>query len=167
MLALSAACGPTQAKTPADDVPLTTPAAPPRVIVPVTIEAPALVEPAKPPSRDTATAPPAKPAPSGQTSTPPPSTPTTPQTDQPGSILQTTANVTEAEKRVRTTLAKAQADLARVDYKSLGEDARAQFDQARRFVEQATAALKVKNVVFAGQLAEKAASLAALLVRRQ
>jgi hypothetical protein len=60
---------------------------------------------------------------------------------------------------------RAQGDLGRIDYKRLNQDARAQFDQAKRFLEQAEGALKVKNFVYAEQLADKAASLAALLVK--
>ena len=48
---------------------------------------------------------------------------------------------------------------------ALGSDARAQFDSAMGFVRQADEALKVKNLVYAGQLADKAATMAALLRR--
>ena len=70
------------------------------------------------------------------------------------------------ERKVRALLANAARDLSRVDYRSLSVDAKAQYDIAKRFSEQAEEALKVKNVVFAGQLADKAATLAALLIRR-
>ena len=36
---------------------------------------------------------------------------------------------------------------------------------ARRFMQQADDALKVRNVMFAGKLADKAATMAAVLVR--
>jgi hypothetical protein len=168
--AMSAACGPVQAKTPEDDAPLVTPMAPPRVIVPVPIDPPAPIEPARPASRETTTAAPGKPAVAtsspASVATPPSTSPPPPQPDPIGPILQTTANVTEAERRARATLGRALADLAHVDYRGLSPDARAQYDQAKRFITQADAALKVKNVVFAEQLADKAASLAGLLVRR-
>ena len=38
-------------------------------------------------------------------------------------------------------------------------------DQARRFMQQADEALKTRNIVFAGKLADKAATMAAVLVR--
>ena len=57
-------------------------------------------------------------------------------------------------------------DLARIDYRTLSADAKAQYDIAKRFSQQAEEALKVRNLVFAGQLADKAAALAALLLKR-
>jgi len=138
------------------------PVAPVRVVVPVAIETPP-VDPPKPP------APASAPAQSRPVTTPapPPVTPpagTTPP-PEPAPILQTSPNATETERRVRTTMLKAQGDLGRIDYKRLNQDAKAQFDQAKRFIDQAEGALKVKNFVYAEQLADKAASLAALLVK--
>ena len=51
-------------------------------------------------------------------------------------------------------------DLERVVYQSLDADGRAQYDTARRFMQQADEALKARNVVFAGKLADKAATMA-------
>jgi hypothetical protein len=48
---------------------------------------------------------------------------------------------------------------------SLNADGRAQYDAARRFIQQAEEALKQRNVVFAGKLADKAATMASVLVR--
>ena len=48
---------------------------------------------------------------------------------------------------------------------SLNADGRAQFETARRFLQQAEEALKARNIVFAGKLADKAATMAAVLVR--
>jgi hypothetical protein len=170
LLALIGAVGCTnaQAKTPADEVPLATPAPPARVIVPPTIDP--VTPPADPsgrtPPRETPPATPRKPE------TPPTTPPVTPvqpppQNDPAVGTLQTTANVTEVEKKVRALIAAATRDLARVDYRALSTDAKAQYDQAKRFIAQAEGALKIKNVVFANQLADKAAALAALLVRHQ
>jgi hypothetical protein len=53
-----------------------------------------------------------------------------------------------------------------VDYGKLNADARAQYDQAKRFMEQAQQALRDRNFVFAATLADKAATLAAELVSR-
>lgn len=63
-------------------------------------------------------------------------------------------------------MADAARDLSRIDYRVLSADAKAQYDVAKRFSEQAEEALKAKNFVFAGQLADKAAALAALLLKR-
>lgn len=80
--------------------------------------------------------------------------------------LQTTANPAAAEQRTRAALANATRDLGRIDSRALGTDARAQYDIARRFVAQAGDALNKKNFEFAQQLADKAATLAALLQKR-
>jgi hypothetical protein len=80
--------------------------------------------------------------------------------------LQTTANPTEAEQRTRVALENAKRDLGRIDLRRLNTDARSQYEIARRFVQQAEDALKARNPVFAEQLADKAATLAALLQRQ-
>ena len=61
--------------------------------------------------------------------------------------------------------AQAARDLGRVNYQALDADGRAQYDTARRFMQQADEALKGRNVMFAGKLADKAATMAAVLVR--
>ena len=48
----------------------------------------------------------------------------------------------------------------------MGTDAKAQFDAALGFIRQADEALKVKNLIYAGQLADKAATMAALLKKK-
>jgi hypothetical protein len=63
-------------------------------------------------------------------------------------------------------IARASADLSRIDYRALNEDARTQYDTAKRFVTQAEDALRTRNLVFARNLADKAAALAAQLVAR-
>jgi hypothetical protein len=78
--------------------------------------------------------------------------------------LQTTTNVGEAEQRVIATMNQASRDLGRINTRGLNAEAKAQYDIARRFVQQAGDALTAKNFVFAGQLADKAAALAALLL---
>lgn len=79
-------------------------------------------------------------------------------TPTPGSESQTVA-------AIRDLLGRAKRDLARVNAASLNNDGRAQYDTARRFIEQAEDALLVRNIVFAGKLADKAATMAAVLVR--
>ena len=83
-------------------------------------------------------------------------TPPTPTLRAPGS----------AEKPIRDRVGIAQRDLARVDYAKLTEDGRAQYEQAKRFIQQAEQALKDQNFVFAATLADKAATLAAELLGR-
>ena len=91
--------------------------------------------------------------------------PATPATQEPPPTLQTT-NPEAAEQRTRVSLANATRDLGRIDVGRLSADGKAQYDIARRFVAQANDALNAKNFEFAQQLADKAATLAALLQRR-
>ena len=70
-----------------------------------------------------------------------------------------------AERDARDKLARAARDLSRVDYGKLNADARSQYDQSKRFNDQAQQAIKERNFVYALTLAEKAATLAAELVR--
>jgi hypothetical protein len=97
---------------------------------------------------------------------PPAAVPAPPQANAPLPPLQTTANVTEVEKNIRARIARATRDLDRTDYRALSTERRTEYDTAKRFIEQAEDALKVKNLVFAGQLADKAATLAAALVQK-
>jgi hypothetical protein len=82
--------------------------------------------------------------------------------------LQTTPTQREAEveRRIRTLVARATSDLSRVDYQALNPDARNQYDTAKRFALQAEDALRSRNLVFASNLADKAAALAAQLLGR-
>jgi len=67
--------------------------------------------------------------------------------------------------KIRTTLTDASRRLGRIDYRSLSVEGKAQYDIAKRFVEQAEEALVAKNLLFASQLADKASVLAALLTK--
>jgi hypothetical protein len=53
--------------------------------------------------------------------------------------------------------------LSRVDYRKLTAEGRAQYDQSKRFSEQAESALRDRNLPFAATLADKAATLATQL----
>jgi hypothetical protein len=79
-------------------------------------------------------------------------------TPTPGSESQTAV-------AIRDLLGRATRDLSRVNSASLNNDGRAQYDTARRFIQQAEEALKARNIVYAGKLADKAATMAAVLVR--
>jgi hypothetical protein len=76
----------------------------------------------------------------------------------PGVAAQTLASI-------RSLLESAQRNLQRVNYAALDADGRAQFDTARGFMLQADEAIKANNLAFAGKLADKAATMAAVLVR--
>ena len=74
--------------------------------------------------------------------------------------------MTELERAIRARMAQAGRDLDRTDYRALNAERRTQYDTAKRFLQQADDALKVKNLVFAEQLADKAATLAAALTQK-
>jgi hypothetical protein len=146
--------------------PLETPAPPPRVVPsarPPADDHPIVARPAPATASKPADVP--QPAPAAAA---PPAVAARPGTDapEPPPTLQTTANAAAAERRTRTALASATRDLGRIDVRALSPDARAQFDIARRFIAQAGDALNAKNIEFAQQLADKAATLAALLQKR-
>ena len=72
----------------------------------------------------------------------------------------------QLEREIRARLIAATTALNRVDYRQLGTDAKIQYDQARRFTSQARDALQAGNLLFAENLADKAATLAAQLAGR-
>lgn len=160
-----AACAHPKAETLPEMPPLVVPAAPDRVIVPPPPEEPpvlAVPEQTASPSRPT------RPRPQQ-----PPSSKVDPAPAQPAAApaagaLQTTlpANQAEVVRNVRDLLTRAQRDLKRVDYAALNADGKAQYDTARRFVDQAEQALKEQNLVFALTLADKAATIGRSLVSR-
>jgi hypothetical protein len=86
----------------------------------------------------------------------------------PASTLQTTPATVEGEleRGVLATLTRATNELNRIDYRVLNADARIQYDTAKRFVRQAEEAVKTKNLVFAKNLADKAATIADQLAGR-
>jgi len=79
-------------------------------------------------------------------------------TPSPGSEAQTVT-------AIRSLMDRARRDLQRVNAGALNHDGRTQLETARRFLQQAEDALNVRNIVFAGRLADKAATMAAILVR--
>jgi type IV secretory pathway VirB10-like protein len=176
LAAVSAAgCAKAQAKGAAAGPPLEVPQPPPRVLAPVEVTAaapppesqPAAAAPRtppRPPVRRPETERPEQPAPAAATAPPPPvePAPAAPPALRPAPSAQEAA----AEKGVRDTLARAARDLARVDYGKLNADARAQYDQSKRFAQQAEQAVRDRNFVFAATLADKAATLAAELLSR-
>jgi outer membrane biosynthesis protein TonB len=159
-----------RASTPAPGPALAAPSAPPHDVPP---PSPTPIEPASPtvlptpppPTEPAVVVPrerPPAPAPPAAVAEPPEPAPET-AAPVPPPTLQTTPDVDAAIRRVRTVLDQANRDLNRVNYGSLGADLKTQYATARRFVQQAEGALTDRNVAYAGQLAEKAAALAAVL----
>ncbi len=182
MFAASAAgCASAQAKAvAAAGPPLAVPEPPPRVLAPVeepvtaavptpaetappaTATAPRTPPPRPPARRTEPEKPPEAPAPAAATTGTPAPAPEPPRELRPASPAVEAA----AERVARDALARAARDLGRVDYGKLNADARAQYDQSKRFMEQAQQGLRDRNFVFASTLADKAAALAAELSGR-
>lgn len=151
---------------------LAPPPPPPRVVehyapdpIPTVDPSPADTALTAPPTRATTkpatprVEPAAKPEPAMPAPDPPaPQSPSLTLRPAPGS-----ASTTEAS--IRNLLGRATRDLGRVNYGALSIDGKAQFDTARRFIEQSEAALRSGNLVLAGKLADKAATMASVLVR--
>jgi hypothetical protein len=159
-----------------DSAPLTIPQAPPRVVVPPAPVAPPAAVETEPPTSSTSSAnPPAnsarpnrdpKPVPPPPANPPaptPPPAPTSPAA--PATPLETPANQGELEQRTQGLLLSAKAALDKINIKALSADGKAQHDAATRFIAQAQEALRVKNTVYAWQLADKANTIATLLLR--
>lgn len=158
-----------QVPAPEPELPvLAPPPAPPRIVAiyveaeDVTpIEVPPAPEPATP-SRPQQARPAASTPPPGPVITEGPPAPPPPPaltlTPVPGSESKTEASI-------RTLLSQVARDLGRVNTSGLSADGRTQFEAARRFVQQSEDALKVRNLVYAGKLADKAAAMAAVLAR--
>ena len=130
---------PTIAPSPVESALSTPPPRPP---------APAPAKP-EPPKLETAVVLPERPAPAAPS-----------LTLKPGPGVQA-----QTEASIRALLDRAGRDLQRVNYAALNADGRTQYDTARRFQLQAEEALKGANLAFAGKLADKAATMAAVLVR--
>jgi hypothetical protein len=175
VIAAGSGCARTRANTVPAGPPLDVPAPPPRIVVPLQVEAdvpepePEVPqEPVRPPARPRAAAPasdlPARPADVPKVVDEVPRPPST----APPTTLQTTpaAEQGEVERAIRATMGRAGGDLNRIDYRALNADARTQYDTAKRFIEQAEEALRMKNLLFAKNLADKAAVLATQLSAR-
>lgn len=149
-----------------DGPPLAVPLPPPRVITPL--------DDPEPPPAPVAEAPP--PAPARPTSpartTPrrepdsPPAAPAAapPAPPEPPRDLRPAFDP-GAERKIRDLLTRAARDLNRVDYRRLSGEGKSQYEQAKRFAEQAEQALRERNYIFANTLADKSATIAAELLR--
>jgi hypothetical protein len=156
------------------DVPLP----PPRVLVPPP-------PPPEEPPADVGAAPDTSPGPVSGRKTPSAARPASPKKDpvepspaagaavvvpppvaQAPTLEQPPGKPDETEGQVKATMAKAKADLDKVNYKGLNPDGKAQYDTAKRFIDEASQALGQKNLVYALKVADKAAGLAAGLLGR-
>jgi hypothetical protein len=175
-LALGAGTACARAAAKIIDVPLETPAPPPRTVEVIDPETPAIVTLPEEPvtSTPSRSRPPAAPRADIRPAEPPRPEPVTEAprvaeeerpnapTLQPAAIAQDG----EVERRVRVLVTQATGNLSRVDYRALDVDGRTQYDTAKRFISQAEEAVRTRNYVFASSLADKAAALAAVLAGR-
>lgn len=167
LASIGAGCATAQARVPVEApvVALAPPPPPPRLVEPYDPpEVAARVDP--PPASAQAGAAP------GRGSTPTPAAPRPrPEAAPPvttsaaPAVLRPAGSEAKAQASIRALLERASRDLSRVSYQSLDADGRVQHDTARRFMQQAESALASGNLMFAGKLADKAASMAAVLVR--
>lgn len=183
LLCVIAVAGPgcmrARAKSQPAGPPLDVPAPPPRVVLPLEAEAQPVQQPPPSPEepRKAPTPPPARPRPPAVPADTPriveeppkPAAPAPPPATPAATALQTTpaAEQGEVERAIRATMTRAGADLNRIDYRALDKGARTQYDTAKRFIQQAEDAIRMKNLPFAKNLADKAAVLAAQLGPRQ
>ena len=164
-------CARAQARTVPEGPPLDIPAPPPREVAILDVEA----SPAPAPlPEEPARTQPARPRPAApRAEVAKPEVPVVETERRSDEITKTAAPTTlqttptgaegELERAIREALARAAADLARIDYRGLNADARSQYDTAKRFMQQAEDAVRARNLVFGKNLADKAALLAAQL----
>ena len=165
-----AACTKARANTEIVMPELVPPPPPPRIVETFAVEPVPTIEPS--PVESALLTPPARiPARAPVKSEPPkvdepPVLPERPPSSPPALTMKLGASEqAQTEASIRGLLDRAQRDLQRVNYAALNADGRAQFDTARGFMQQAQEALKAANLAFAGKLADKAATMAAILVR--
>jgi len=170
LAASAAACMRVQARTPAAEPGLNTPPAPAPIVTPVVLEPPAPEPEPTPvtsttnPARDPVT-PPARPPRPAPATPPPPVTAPPAEPTPPPPTLQTTPDASATENRTNATLNTAEQNLNRVVRDRLGPEARAQYDNAVGLIRMSKNYLKLKNYMYAEQLADKAAAVALLLIK--
>lgn len=171
LAASGAACTRARAETVPDGPPLATPAPPPRVLAPVEeilveaaplpdppVEAPREASPTRPAPRRPPVADTAKPA-------EPPVAPATPAPAE--TAVRTPAANPAEERKISDLIARARGDLGKVHYQGLTENGKAQYDESKGFADLAAGAVKERNYPLAATLADKAATIAAELLRQQ
>ena len=171
LISLTACSAKAKAQTLPDGPPLAVPVAPAHEIVIEQVAEAPLPEPAPAPEPVPAT--PTQPAIKVQTKPTPPkpepaatqpavAPPATPEAP----VRAAPAAAAGDEKKAIALIARATSDLEkRVDYQKLTDEGKAQYNQSKRFRDQAQQALNERNVLLAVTLADKAATLAAELVR--
>ena len=143
---------------------LAMPTPPARLLIP--IDLPAYVEPTPEPVAEVTPPPAPVRSTAANRVTEKPAPPVVPTADAPAPpVLQTTNTAPSAlEQRVRTLLTSAEERLRTVNFLELGATGRAHHSQARDFIRMANDNLRIRNYVYAEQLAVKANTVAGLLM---
>ena len=162
----AAGCLKARAQTPAPP-PLNVPDAPERINIPVKPDPQPVVEPPaavidKPAVTQPAASSKPKPTPAPTPATPPPAQP--PAGDPPPAPVAVAT--TEWETKARDRLIFAEREIQKVRSDGLPRVSQEQYDSAKRFIAMANRAVVVKNFVYAYYCADKAATLAELLLKR-
>jgi hypothetical protein len=133
---------------------------------PIPVEIPEYVEPVpEPVVEETPPPAPARAVVNRATEKPaaPPPTPPAPASTP---VLQTTNTAPSAlEQRVRSLLSSAEGLLKTVNFRELDAQRKAHYSQARDFIRMANDNLRIRNYVYAEQLASKANTVASLLTK--
>jgi outer membrane biosynthesis protein TonB len=167
LLGLFAGCSAkAKAQTLPDGPPLAVPSAPAHVVAieQIAAEEPSPeLPPAPEPAPQTPTVPPARTS-APRREPPAPQPAVTPQPPPETPAVRAAPAASANETKVRALIKKAGEDLLLVDYKKLSKEGQGQYDQSKRFSDEAEMAIKERNFPYALTLAEKAANLAAELV---
>jgi hypothetical protein len=182
LAAFGTGCARPRAETVPEMPPLALPVPPPRVLppldgIPIGAAGPDAPEPPRqrPPQRSPAQG--GRPGgdngrADARTETPKPEAPADleapPEPSAPASALQLApaADAARLEQNIRVLLQRAGTDLNRIDTRTLSADARTQYDTARRFIILSDQAIRDRNLVYAQTLADKARTIAAVLLGR-
>jgi hypothetical protein len=167
-------CSKPQAKPQLEPEPLRVPSVPERVVAPVVLETADSAPEPEPPPETTMPTRRATPRPRARTETAkpePPASDTAPDAAPavaaaPAPLIRKpqAADPNESTRKIRDLIDRAGRDLARINYAVLKGETRQQYDQAKRFMEQAEEALRSKNFDIASYLADKAQTMARELV---
>jgi hypothetical protein len=176
---LGSACASASAKAPVDRPAMNVPPAPPRVLEPpAELEPepvgelptpPASAAPSRPNrQRDTTNRAASEPKPKETEAKPPEATTPPPQPETaappapPPVQLRTpqTADSSGAAKAVQATIDRANAALGTVNYQPLNDERKKAYNDVKRFIQQASDAMKQGNYVFGQAVATKAETLA-------
>jgi hypothetical protein len=176
--ACAAGCAKTRAAGLAEAPPLAVPSPPPRVLVPAEEEAPLAANPAGPdtsaavaPRIEPAQQRPARRAPAADAAGEPQPAPAA--TAAPAPVAETPRELRTApssreaapdERRIQGQIAAAERDLQRVDYRKLPSAGQVEYESSKRFLKEATDALRDGNFLRAQESADKAARIAAALL---